>query len=78
MIDSEQFPLCKGSHHMQPPNQSLAKMNGTQSGKSLKNALEYCSMPKGTPWAEAMLKSEKSIPQTYPLSSYTSLKASVS
>jgi len=60
------FPLCKGSHHVQPPNQCFllsAKMNGAQR-RTLLNLWRmhcmYCSMPKVTSWAEATSNSEKS------------------
>ena len=35
-----------------------AKMNGTQTGKSMKNALYVLQYAKGTCWAEAMSSSE--------------------
>jgi len=62
------FLLCKGSHHVQPPNQYFllsAKMNGTQRrtlGKSLKNVLHvlWCVWQK-VPRAEAMSNSKKKI-----------------
>jgi len=59
------FPLRKGSHHMQPPNQCFslsARMNGTQRRTLVNPSRIHCtssSMPKGTSWAEATSNSEK-------------------
>jgi len=57
--------LHKGSHHVLPPNQHYllsTKMNGTQRRTLVSPWMMhcmYCSMPKGTSWAEAMSSSEK-------------------
>ena len=60
-----QFPLCKGSHHVQPPNQHpplSVKMNGTQRRVLVRPGrmhYVYCGMPKGTSQAEVTSNSEK-------------------
>ena len=48
MQNTDDFLICKGSHHVQPPNlhfSLLAKMNGTQS-RTLKNALHVLQYAK--------------------------------
>ena len=72
----KQFPLCKGSHYMQPPNRHFspsAKMNKTQRKTLTSPWRMHCGMPKGTPRAKATLNSEK-IKLTL---SYACLKESV-
>jgi len=60
-----QFPLHKGSHHMQPPKQYFslsAKMNGTQKWilvSPWRMHCTYCGMPKDTSRAKATSNSEK-------------------
>ena len=67
-----QFPLCEGSHHVQPPNQCCslsAKMNGTPfKGGHWWIHCTYCGMPKSISQAEVMLISKKN--QAYNLSHY--------
>jgi len=60
-----QFPLHKGSQHVQTPNQCFslsAKMNGTQRRTLVSPRrihFTYCGMPKGTSLAEATSNHEK-------------------
>jgi len=59
------FPVCKGSHHVQPPSQHFslsAKINGTQRRTMVspwRIHWMYYGLPKGTSRAKAMLNSEK-------------------
>ena len=65
LLKIQKISIMKGSHHVLLPNRHFslsAKMNGTQRRTLVspwRTHCMYCSMPKGTCWAEATSNSEK-------------------
>jgi len=62
MKSTDDFSLCKGSHHVQPRLSLSTKMNGTQRRTLVsprRTHCMHCGMPKGTSLAEATSNSEK-------------------